>query len=142
MFRRLRAFIGVGYLEDIVTEAIKESEKELLDLLRSQLSHGEKGDGQMPAYMNEKYAEYKQRIGSQAPNGIVDLKLTGAFQDKLRLIITKKGARIRSYDKKKSKLLNKYGTEIYELNAENQTFYLKQILFPLIFKKVKNVMYK
>jgi len=134
--------MSLSSLDEIVVETIKESEKELLDLLRSQLSHGEKSDGQMPSYANEKYAEYKQKIGSQAPKGIVDLKLTGAFQDKLRLIITKKGARIRSYDKKKSDLQNKYGVEIFELNAENQTFYLKQILFPIIIKKVKNVMYK
>jgi len=142
MFRRLRALISLGSLDEIIVEAIKESEKELLDLLRSQLSHGEKGDGQMPSYSNERYAEYKQKIGSQAPKGIVDLKLTGAFQDKLRLIMTKTGARIRSYDKKRSELLNHYGKEIYELNAENQTFYLNQVLFPIIFKKVKNVMYK
>jgi hypothetical protein len=142
MFRRLRALVGISNLEDIVTNAIKESEKELLDLLRSQLSHGEKGDGQMPSYASEKYAEYKQKIGSQAPKGITDLKLTGAFQNKLRLIITERGARIRSYDKKKSELLNHYSKEIYELNAENQTFYLKQVLFPIIIKKVKNVMYK
>lgn len=134
--------MGSGSLGTIVDLSIKESEEELLDLLRSQLSHGEKGDGQMPSYASEKYAEYKQKIGSQAPNGIVDLKLTGAFQDKLRLIITKKGARIRSYDKKKSDLQNKYGVEIFELNAENQSFYIRQVLFPIIIKRAKNVLYK
>lgn len=142
MFRRLRTLMGSGSLGTIVDLSIKESEEELLDLLRSQLSHGEKGDGQMPSYASEKYAEYKQKIGSQAPNGIVDLKLTGAFQDKLRLIITKKGARIRSYDKKKSDLQNKYGVEIFELNAENQSFYIRQVLFPIIIKRAKNVLYK
>jgi len=134
--------MSLGSLDEIIVESIKESEEELLDLLRSQLSVGEKGDGQMPPYLSEKYAEYKQKIGSKAPEGITDLKLTGAFQDKLRLIMTKTGARIRSYDKKKSVLLDHYGKEIYELNAENQTFYLKQILFPIIIKKTKNVMYK
>lgn len=134
--------MSTGSLEPIVDSAIIETEKELLDLLRSQLSHGEKGDGQMPLYMNEKYAEYKQRIGSEAPFGIVDLKLTGNFQRKLRLIMTKKGARIRSYDKKKSELLNHYGKEIYELNVENQSFYFREILFPLIIKKVKDVLYQ
>ena len=134
--------MGSGSLGTIVDLSIKESEEELLDLLRSQLSHGEKGDGQMPSYASEKYAEYKQKIGSQAPNGIVDLKLTGAFQDKLRLIMTKTGARIRSYDKKKSDLQNKYGVEIFELNAENQSFYIRQVLFPIIIKRAKNVLYK
>lgn len=134
--------MSLSGLDEIIVESIKESEKELLDLLRSQLSSGEKGDGQMPPYLNKEYGEYKQRIGSEAPNGIVDLKLTGAFQNKLRLIMTKTGGRIRSYDKKKSALLNYYGKEIYELNTENQSFYLKQILFPIIIKKAKNVMYK
>ena len=129
-------------LDEIVVQSIKESEEELLDLLRSQLSIGEKGDGQMPAYVSEKYAEYKQKIGSKAPKGITDLKLTGAFQDKLRLIMTKTGGRVRSYDKKKSDLQNKYGVEIFELNAENQSFYIRQVLFPIIIKRAKNVLYK
>ena len=142
MFRRLRAIVNLESLDTFVVDSMKETEQELLNLLRSQLSQGERGDGQMPQYANEKYAQYKQRIGSEAPFGVVDLKLSGDFQRKLRLIITKTGARIRSYDKKRSELLNKYSKEIYELNSENISVYVKEIFFPVLMKKIKDGMFK
>lgn len=142
MFRRLRALASLSNLESIYSESIDETKDELLDLLRSQLSHGESGDGQLPAYASESYAKYKQKVGSVAPNGITDLKLSGAFQNKLRLIMTKRGARIRSYDKKASVLMSKYGKEIYSLNGENISIYINRILFPVIINKIKNELRK
>ena len=36
--------MSLSSLDEIIVQSIKESEKELLDLLRSQLSAGEKGE--------------------------------------------------------------------------------------------------
>lgn len=138
MFRQLRRLASQQGLDDMLILAIKDTDSELLDLLRLQLQHGQKGDGMMPAYANENYAKRKQRMGSKAPFGITDLKLTGAFQDKLKIILTKKGARIRSTDKKSADLGRDYGYEIFQLNQDNQTIYARDILLPALQKRIKN----
>lgn len=142
MFRRLRALANTGSFDAVFDKTLIEVKPQLLDLLRSQLSHGEKGDGPMPAYSNIYYAKLKKRMGSEAPLGIVDLKFTGAFYDKMKIIITKKGARIRSGNKKSPDLLRIYGPEIFELNLENQSIFIKEIFYPVLLKNVKNELFK
>lgn len=142
MFRQLRTIANSKGLDTLLVEVMIETEEELLDLLRAQLEHGEAGDGQLPKYANDAYAKRKQTMGSKAPYGIVDLKLTGSFQDKLAIIMTKKGARIRSTDKKSNELRKQYSKEIFELNGKSSSIYLNEIIYPALIKKVQNELHK
>ena len=136
--KELRTKFNANNLLKIFNESIKETEEVAIDLLRSQLSAGESGDGgQMPSYSSKYYARYKQRIGSEAPFGVVDLKLTGAFYSGFYLRRTAKGFIIRSKDKKNNKILQRYGSEVLELNDENLTIYVNNYLIPSMLNKIK-----
>lgn len=138
MFRQLRKVAKARGLDELFVEAIRETSDQLLDLLRAQMQSGQDQFGQMPKYASKVYASKKQAMGSKAPFGVVDLKLTGSFQDKLFLTITKTGLRIRSKDKKSNLLRIKYGNEIFVLNNENFGFYIDEILYPKLMQIVEN----
>lgn len=126
----------------ILDECILESKQSLFDLVRSQLAKGQSSVDYLPLYKNQKYALMKQQRGSIAPYGITDLKLTGKFQDRFTLRFSKYSFIIRSTDKKNSILLAKYGPEIFALNDDNLSYYVNEIIHPLMSKKIKNVLFK
>jgi len=103
--------------------ALKEaqSNSELIaDLNRQQLVVGENGDGRdVGVYKSPRYASFKKRIGSIAPTGIVDLKLSGDLYKEITATITPANITIESkvsYDKYQEK---RYGEEIHQLQDQN-----------------------
>jgi hypothetical protein len=70
----------------------------------------------MPDYASESYAQFKKSIGSQAPMGIVDLKLTGDWAEGKYMEQIGDGVfHIRSRDEKDKQLMGKYGEDIHDL---------------------------
>ena len=108
--------------------------------IREQLTVGESGTGRdVGKYKSDRYAIFKQRIGSQAPSGVVDLKLSGSLYDGLFTKI--KGFSIETDSKVNYSKYQKvrYGDEIYELQKENQKdieFQLSQAIIEAYFSKL------
>ena len=125
----------------LLGECIDETKNVAIDLVRSQLLNGESGSGKMPDYASKKYKSKKMALNPSA-GGRVDLKLTGAFQDKFYLVRGKYSMRIRSRDTKNSKLLNEYGIDIFQLNVQNEDTYVRNYLLKLMQQKIKNGLFK
>ena len=116
----LRARFRKVDLLKIVDECIIESKDTLLNLIRSQIEHGEDATGLLPEYINLKYSETKERMGSKAPFGITDLKFSGDFLKKLQLKRYSTNILIRSSDKKNSAILKRYGADINNIISLNK----------------------
>jgi hypothetical protein len=69
-----------------MVEAMVESKEEIIDLNVSQIESGitKEGIAIMPEYQSEEYAKEKKSMGSKAPLGTPDLKLTGDFLESAR----------------------------------------------------------
>jgi len=71
-------------IDKLAREAVEETRKDLLDIQRDQLLHGEKKDGtKIGKYKSEKYAAKKLAQNPLAGSGNVDLKLTGEYHEEL-----------------------------------------------------------
>lgn len=70
-------------------------------------------------YASDTYAEFKQVIGSKAPFGIADLKLTGDFYAGFVLKYIGSEFIITSTDWKTEELAAKYGVDIFGLANES-----------------------
>lgn len=125
-------------LIDLIDLCILETKDDLFNLVRSQLASGKSSEDYLPVYSSDAYAKKKKVMGSIAPYGITDLKLTGNFVNKFYLRLLKNSVIIRSRDKKNSKILKKYGPEIFALSDDNLTVYIDTILRPLMIKKLKD----
>lgn len=125
-------------LIELIDACILETKEHLFNLVRAQLASGQSSEDYLPVYKSDEYSKRKQKLGSKAPYGITDLKLTGNFVDKFYLRVSKNSVIIRSRDKKNSKILEKYGPEIFALNEGNLSKYISEHLQPLLVKKIRN----
>lgn len=126
IFDELRDSVNsvVNNFNDILTEAMMDSEASIIDLNIDQIEHGIGGDGlSIGEYASEEYSQVKQAMGSKAPFGMVDLKLEGDFID--GIFIDKFNSslgpslRIDSRDGKTEKLESKYHN-IWGIAPENE----------------------
>jgi hypothetical protein len=125
-------------LDSILIESIHETKGYLTDNLRSQIERGLLGTGgNLPGYANEEYAKKKASMGSLAPFGITDLKYSGSFLSKLFIKVYPNNILIRSRDRKNSIILKKYGPEVFVLRQDTLSIYIRDVLLPLIRKKIK-----
>ena len=122
----------------VFQESISETKSTILQLVSSQIERGQTGSGDIiGVYKSKEYADRKQDMGSLAPHGVIDLKYTGEFLHRLYLKVYPKSYLVRSWDKKNSALLRRFGTEIFELNSENLDYYVNSVLLPTILSKIK-----
>ena len=138
MFEELAHIARKANFKRALDNAIKETEFELLELLRAQLSKGQGGDGTLPALNDYYYARKKKKMGGQAPFGIMDLKFKGDFYDSLQVQKSNNVLYVGATDPKTPKLIEIAGEQIFELNAENFEYYKNEILLPAIIKYVEN----
>jgi hypothetical protein len=97
---------------------IKENVDVLIDLNTSQLMKGIRSDGNsVGKYANKDYANFKRTLN---PNGVVDLKLTGAFHESFFVRKNEFPIVIDAKDKKRNELVNKYGEQIFGLTQINK----------------------
>jgi len=122
----------------VFQESVVETKSVILELVSSQIERGETGTGGIiGVYASDKYAKEKQGMGSLAPHGVIDLKYTGDFLNRLYLKVYPGNYLVRSWDKKNSILLKKFDSEIFELNPENLDHYVNNVLIPTILRKIK-----
>lgn len=134
----LRAKYEKMDLLGVFQESVVETKSVILELVSSQIERGQTGTGDtIGIYISDKYADKKQEMGSLAPHGVIDLKYTGDFLNRLYLKVYPKNYLVRSWDKKNSELLKRFGSEIFELNPENLDHYVNNVLIPTILRKIK-----
>ena len=107
-------------IEEIVLRVIKENESYAIELNLQQLDAGKDRLGiRLPPY-TPAYAEFKGRK-------IPDLKLTGAFWDGFTLLTEKFPVTITSTDEKTLKLVERYGSNIFNLSEVNTKKFAKYV---------------
>lgn len=90
----------------------------LVDLNTSQLMKGIRSDGtSLGNYKSKDYANFKRTLN---PNGVVDLKLTGAFHESFYVRKSEFPIVIDAKDKKRNELVNKYGEKLFGLTQINK----------------------
>jgi hypothetical protein len=124
--------LGGLAIDQLLNQVIRDTEDILLNLVKSQLEVGLRGDGSpMPDYISITYADFKKNIvGSLAPFLTTDLKLEGDFYGGFYAQPDLFGITIGSTDWKEAKLEGKYGSEIFILTKENLAMYALETVLP------------
>jgi hypothetical protein len=126
----------IGKLDELMMRAVMDNDTEVIDANTAQLSTGKDSLGDFLAkYESEDYAQFKQAIGSKAPHGVADLKLTGDFHSDFMMKRQGDEVLIRSKDEKAPKLERQYGLEIYGIAPEQ----LPEVA-PLISESLTNLL--
>lgn len=128
-------------------DIMKELDIILLDLSevitgmnKEQLSIGLDSQGnQLQDYVQESYAGFKvDVVGSEAPLGTPDLKLTGNFYDGFKIILSNTTITITSDDIKTLDLEGKYG-DIFGLQNDKLTELVAVYIRPRLGKRVRQL---
>lgn len=109
------ASVTVEEQESNILRILKENESYLLDLNTGQLLKGVDSDALplKPVYKSERYAAFKLTLN---PEGVVDLRLTGAFYHGFFIEADKFPVIFDSTDEKTSELKSRYGDKIFGLD--------------------------
>lgn len=103
----------------VFMRAVKVHETEILDANTAQLEIGKDSLGELLYdYATDEYAQWKQSIGSKAPMGTPDLKVTGDFHSAFVIRYKSSEFEITSTDSKTGKLVDMYGEQIFGLNDD------------------------
>ena len=122
----------------LFAESVEENKEYIIDLNTGQLSKGkDSNNASLFPYASDDYAKFKKSIGSEAPLGTPNLKLTGAFWEGFNIKTDKEGVIISSTDGKSEKLKSGYGEDIFGLTDESKAD-LKTMLLPTYLKKLKD----
>lgn len=107
-------------IDQIALKNAKANSGLISDLNRQQLTVGENSKGQdVGQYTTARYASFKKRIGSQAPVGVPDLKVSGNLYEKIFTEVSPQTITINTkaeYGKYNEK---RYGKEIFNLQDQN-----------------------
>ncbi|MBT3206949.1 MAG: hypothetical protein HN347_01230 [Bacteroidetes bacterium] len=120
MLRELAARAKTINVQELALKVAQQNSGLIKERVQQQLIVGENEDGQeVGRYKSERYANFKQRIGSLAPSGVVDLKLSGELQNKLKVGIFPTQYLINSLIDYSKYQIQRYGKKIYGLQKEN-----------------------
>jgi hypothetical protein len=107
-------------VDELVRQSVIANEKRIVALNVSQMREGKNTEGQvLGVYASKSYAAFKKQIGGRAPFRVVDLRLTGAFQQGMILLVEDKEYHLESTDDKAPELAGKY-EKIFGLTKESQ----------------------
>lgn len=139
----------------MVNEELIKDEKTLKILKEQDYLEGDiYGDGSYATYHPQNSYEANRKAGydlyepfkanlNPLANGKVDLILTGAFVDAMYLLKPKQGKYLfGNRDKKRNKLVEQYGKEIFGLNQTVFDKFQKDIIAPRFRRKIKNILNK
>ena len=101
-----------------------------VELNRKQMQSGKGKSRNIGRYRNPQYAQFKASLYPDAGLGNVDLRLTGSFQAKMKGEISGEEIMVASDDNKAAGLEEKYGGQIYGLNAGTQPTYNEEYFLP------------
>ena len=119
-------FLQASFLA-LLGDAIKERQYEYISLLRGNLIIGFAKNRRIGIYKSRRYAQMKYKISQRAGFGNVDLRLTGAFYEGLRLTIMRDRFIVESSDKKSNILEERYGKDIFILSAEAHSKFIRNV---------------
>ena len=108
-----------------------------VELNRKQMQGGKGKNQNIGRYRNPQYAQFKASLYPDAGLGNVDLRLTGSFQAKMKGEIAGDEIMVASDDNKAAGLEEKYGGQIYGLNAGTQPTYNEEHFLPEFIDQIK-----
>ena len=117
ILQRLRALD----LKEGAQFAVSENLEYIADLNRQQLSAGTDARGEaLKKYSSNSYAKKKEALGSKAPYGVADLKLTGEFHESIEAKAGSAGVTLEATSKKTPWLLarDNYALGLSEKSVE------------------------
>lgn len=114
---KLKGYTPERQKQDLL-KIIQRNSRFILDLNREQLMHGEDSRGRkLLKYDSKEYADFKKKLN---PKGVTDLKLTGAFHESFTLDASEFPIEFGAADEKTTKLVAKYGQDIFGLSEESK----------------------
>jgi hypothetical protein len=127
----------------MVAEELQKDESTLKQLKEQDFLEGDiYGNGTNLAYRSRDYELFKAGKNPLA-GGAVDLILTGDFVDAMYLLKPKQGRyRFGNRDKKRNKLVQKYGDGIFSLNQNVFNKYIKDITAPRLKRNISKILNK
>ena len=108
-----------------------------VELNRKQMQAGKGKNQNIGRYRNKEYAQFKASLYPDAGLGNVDLRLTGSFQSKMKGEISGEEIMVSSDDNKAAGLEEKYGGQIYGLNAGTQPTYNEEHFLPEFLNQIE-----
>lgn len=139
MIRRLQAI----NIHDVIGDAIEQTKEQLKVRQQDQMMEGEGKKGKIGRYRNLSYAGRKNLINPRPGFGNVDLRLTGDFQEGIRITVNNDSVHYESSDEKAPALEAKYDeANIYGLNKSNASEYSLQDMGPMATKIIKGKLAK
>ena len=122
-------------MQALCVEALKTFEVFLADLNAEQMRFGLNVDGkEIGYYMSQEYASWKKSRGGLAPDGVVDLFLTGALNSKIFAEVKDDSILFGSTDEKSDMLEKKYNRngKIYGLSDKAKSIVIEPLLAEII----------
>lgn len=118
-------------IKEVVEDSIDQTKQALVRLQRLQMLMGEKSTGKkIGKYRSIPYALKKYAQNPLAGFKIVDLRLHGDFHAGIFADVRETSVVFGSTDSKAAKLVEDYGKDIFGLNKNHKTEYVKQYLTP------------
>ncbi len=122
-------------VEQIALKAVRDNEKEVLNLNKNQLLEGvDSKDSFLMPYASDAYAERKLKLN---PLGVTDLKLTGRFYEGFFIQANKFPIYIFSTDDKTRSLFGKYGADIFGLDEKSLADVSQNMVLPALQLTIK-----
>jgi len=124
-------------INDLIQDTLYDTRTDYVHVQQDQLKHGLRQDGSIIGkYKNPAYASLKERLGSVAGYGNINLYLTGDFNKGVFAEVRDEGILAGSIDSKALDLEDRYGSDIFGLNDEyrvpfvdvNRELFLKKII--------------
>lgn len=126
----------------IIKDSMAATESRLIEAQQLQMLSGKTSEGKLIGkYKNPKYAIKKFNMNSYAGFGNVDLRLSGEFQRNTKVYFFSTAVIFKSTDQKTPKLVDRYGEQIFGLNADNIKFYSFNYLTPEANKRFTNALH-
>lgn len=141
IFDELKQRIRSLPIDEFLKEAIQENEAELADLNITQLQQGKdhEGDDIDPAYTP--FTKQIKAFKGQ-PTDKVTLEDTGDFYAGMFAEVRGKKVLFGSDDSKTTKIVKKYGGQVFGLTDENKAEASQELLKPELIEKTRNYMLK
>lgn len=127
-------------IQKISVESLEETTAARIEANKDQMAKGLNPQGGIIGiYASRQYAAFKQALGSQAPFGIVDLKLTKAFIQGIKSSISGGSISTDSTDPKSAELQGKYGN-VFGLSTPYKIDYIEKDLRPKFNSKIESAL--
>ncbi len=139
VFENLKRKIKSVPVEEFIKEVAEDKEAELADLNIFQLKEGKDNEGET---IEPEYTPFTKQIKAfkGQPTDRVTLEDTGAFHRSLKADVRGKKIHFDATDPKTTKLVKKYGGQIFGLDDESKWKFSQDILKDELIEKTRNYM--